>query len=285
LTSEVSWAPERCARRASGSCKVTPMCTIGLLLHAHPTWPLVIAANRDELYARPATGLEVVSEAPRALAGRDLDRGGSWLGVNATGFVAGLTNLRPTRRAPAAPRSRGVVVLAVLRLGDVQAACDLLASLAPADFSGGQLVFGTADDLRIAYFRPEEAAVKVERVPNGVHVLATSTLNDPAYPKAHRLRQALEALPADWPGVRRKLAAALARHETAPRGAFPTDHGLFDRDTLQALDAVCIHTPSYGTRAATLIAARVGRVDHLEATTDAPCRADFVDYGPNLRGA
>lgn len=261
------------------------MCTIALLLNAHPAWPLVVAANRDEFYARPATGLEVVAEAPRALAGRDLERGGTWFGVNAVGFVAGLTNLRPTRPTLLAPRSRGEVVLEVLRLGDTEAACDLLASVDPADFNGGQLLFGTADGLRIAYFRPEARAVRIERVASGVHVLATSTLDDPTYPKVNRLRRALAEVPPDWPGTRRALVGAFASHEASPPGAFPTDHALFDQDTLRALDAVCIHTPAYGTRAAMLIAAHVGRVDHLEATTDAPCRADFVDFGPALRGA
>ena len=261
------------------------MCTIALLLNAHPTWPLVVAANRDEFYARPATGLERVAEAPRALAGRDLERGGTWLGVNAVGFMAGLTNLRPTRPTLPAPRSRGEVVLEVLRLGDTQVACDLLASVDPADFNGGQLVFGTSDDLRIAYFRPEVRAVRIERVANGVHVLATSTLDDPTYPKVDRLRRALAALPPDWPGTRHALVEALASHDASPREAFPTDHALFDQATLRALDAVCIHTPAYGTRAATLIAAHADRVDHVEATSDAPCRADFVDFGPALRGA
>jgi uncharacterized protein with NRDE domain len=176
-------------------------------------------------------------------------------------------------------------VLEVLRLGDTEAACDLLASVDPADFNGGQLLFGTAEGLRIAYFRPEARAVRIERVASGVHVLATSTLDDPTYPKVNRLRRALAEVPPDWPGTRRALVGAFASHEASPPGAFPTDHALFDQDTLRALDAVCIHTPAYGTRAAMLIAAHVGRVDHLEATTDAPCRADFVDFGPALRGA
>ncbi len=74
------------------------MCTVLILRHAHPVFPLLIAANRDEMFGRPATGLEVLGEAPRLLAGRDLERGGTWMGVTARGFFAGLTNLRPTER-------------------------------------------------------------------------------------------------------------------------------------------------------------------------------------------
>ncbi len=258
------------------------MCTVLILRHAHPVFPLLIAANRDEMIGRPATGLEVQGESPRVLAGRDLERGGTWMGVTAHGFFAGLTNLRPTERPMTAPRSRGEVVLAVLRAGEVGAACAYLDSLAPADFNGGQLVFGDARDLRVAYFRPDAPRVRVERVPEGVHVLPTSVLDDPSYPKVGRLRAAALDLPRDWPGVRARLIGALASHVRPEANAVSGGGSLFEPETLRALDAVCIHLPGYGTRSALLLAARPGAVDHVESSNARPCEGPFVDYTPVL---
>ncbi|HEY0094574.1 MAG TPA: NRDE family protein, partial [Archangium sp.] len=62
------------------------MCTILILRHVHPEWPLVLAANRDEFHARPATGPRVLLESPLAVGGRDVERGGTWMGVTHEGI-------------------------------------------------------------------------------------------------------------------------------------------------------------------------------------------------------
>src|SRR2546429_9416944 len=84
------------------------MCLLAVLFHAHPEAPVVIAANRDELYARAAEAIQVLRpSAPRILGGRDVLAGGTWLAVNEHGVYAGVTN-RPaaTGRDPSR-RSRG----------------------------------------------------------------------------------------------------------------------------------------------------------------------------------
>src|SRR5580698_11156120 len=85
------------------------MCLILLAWRAHPDYPLVLAANRDELHARPAQPAAWWNEAPRILAGRDLSAGGTWLGVTHDGRFAALTNYRdPARQRRDAP-SRGAL--------------------------------------------------------------------------------------------------------------------------------------------------------------------------------
>ncbi len=74
------------------------MCLILTAWHAHPAYALVVAANRDEFYDRPAAPLAWWSDAPHVLAGRDLAQvvghAGTWMGMTRDGRFAALTNYR-----------------------------------------------------------------------------------------------------------------------------------------------------------------------------------------------
>ena len=90
------------------------MCLILTAWHAHPAYALVVAANRDEFYDRPAAPLAWWSDAPNVLAGRDMAQvvghAGTWMGMTRDGRFAALTNYRaPSERRPDA-RSRGELV-------------------------------------------------------------------------------------------------------------------------------------------------------------------------------
>ena len=86
------------------------MCLILLARDAHPDYRLVVAANRDEFYDRPTAPAARWQDAPAVLGGRDLQAGGTWLGVDRSGRFAAVTNYRQGRREAAAPRSRGLLV-------------------------------------------------------------------------------------------------------------------------------------------------------------------------------
>lgn len=86
------------------------MCLILIAYRCHPRYPLLVAANRDEFYDRPAAPLGFWHDLPQILAGRDLQKGGTWMGVTQSGRFAALTNYRePSRVMPDAP-SRGCLV-------------------------------------------------------------------------------------------------------------------------------------------------------------------------------
>ena len=86
------------------------MCLVVLGLKVHPLYPLVVAANRDELLSRPSAPAAFWPGPGGLLAGRDLSAGGTWLGIAGTGRWALLTNVRePARHDPGAP-SRGALV-------------------------------------------------------------------------------------------------------------------------------------------------------------------------------
>ena len=94
------------------------MCTLVALHAVHPAAPLVVAANRDEFHARASVPPAVLHEVPRVVAGRDAEKGGTWLGACSSGLFVGLTNQREWAAKPRdALRSRGEVTLAALRRG------------------------------------------------------------------------------------------------------------------------------------------------------------------------
>ena len=90
------------------------MCILFLAINRHPDYPLIIAANRDEYHDRPSQAMHYWPDHPEILAGRDLDKGGSWLGVNHKGSFCAVTNFRTG--APVVPdrQSRGNLVLEFL---------------------------------------------------------------------------------------------------------------------------------------------------------------------------
>ena len=93
------------------------MCLIVLAWRAHPDYPLIVAANRDEFHARPAAPAAFWDDHPQILAGRDLEARGTWMGVSRSGRFAAVTNYRGAHE-PRAVESRGALVTRFLGNGD-----------------------------------------------------------------------------------------------------------------------------------------------------------------------
>jgi uncharacterized protein with NRDE domain len=104
------------------------MCTLVILRRPGHHWPVIVGANRDEMTSRPWRGPgRHWPDRPEVVAGQDLEAGGSWLGVNDHGLVAGVLN-RPGALGPApGRRSRGELVLEALDHADADAAATALA--------------------------------------------------------------------------------------------------------------------------------------------------------------
>jgi hypothetical protein len=108
------------------------MCTLVLLRRPGTAWPLVLAANRDELASRPARPpARHWPDRAEVVAGLDVQAGGSWLGINDHGVVAGVLNRTGTLGAKAGKRSRGELVLEALDHADAAAAAQALSDLDP----------------------------------------------------------------------------------------------------------------------------------------------------------
>jgi uncharacterized protein with NRDE domain len=263
------------------------MCTVVILRQVHPEWPLVLAANRDELYARPAVGPRVLSpSSPRIVAGRDLERQGTWMGLTDGGFFVGLTNQRGSANLTRARLSRGEVVLRSLEAGGVEGVERYLSGLVPGDYNPFNLLYGDAEVLRVAYVRPDSERVTWEDVPPGVHVLPNDVLDTPALPKVARARKLAEkAARQPWPETVRSLQAILADHllpERAPALLPDEEDAPEFQERMRRYQALCIHTPGYGTRSSAILALAPGRVAHYLASDTAPCEGPFQDVTPLL---
>src|SRR5512146_131052 len=146
------------------------MCTIAILLGVADA-PLVIAANRDELYARPTRPPEVL--APGMAGGVDVLSGGTWLAIRRDGRFVAVTNQRALQTPPPGLRSRGLAVRELAEAADPDA---YIAALDPRRYASMNLAWGDADGVTIAYCRQATGERTLERLAPGVHVLCNDRL-------------------------------------------------------------------------------------------------------------
>jgi uncharacterized protein with NRDE domain len=240
------------------------MCLIVLARDAHPDFPLLVAANRDEFHQRPSAPIHFWDDEPQILAGRDLRGGGSWLGITRSGRFAAVTNFRePGARDQAAP-SRGLLVVDFLRsnsppstfirgLGDRAAQCN-----------GFNLIVGDRHGLH--YLSNRGAGARALEA--GVHGLSNHLLDTP-WPKVRRIRTRLQELLAG-PGepTADALLELLDDSRTAADDELP-ETGL-PREWEKVLSAPRIVHPTYGTRSSTaLVVDAAGSVTVSERCFDA----------------
>ena len=256
------------------------MCTAVILRRPGPPAQLVVAANRDEYVRRPARGPAILIHEPRAVGGLDLEKRGSWFGVTAGGLLALLTN-QPDADGPHPDRaSRGEIVMEVLRRGRRDAARAWLSRLDGRDFNSFNLLFGDASELAVAYGRAGKAELEFEPVPDGLSILPNGRLDQPGHVKVARARELVEpVVDAPWPELRAALARALADHQRVPLDSLPqaVPGSRFSPELIRELSALCIHTPEYGTRSASIALIEPGRVVELFYAPGPPCRTEFDD--------
>jgi len=261
------------------------MCTIIVLHDVHPDRALIVGANRDEFRRRPTRPPGPIEDAGgAALAGRDERSGGTWMGAHRTGFFVGITNQRSHSPPDPSLRSRGLLALDALRIGDHDAVRDWLRSdrVDPRATNDFNLIFGEPGKVSVAYGRREDPTtpLEVRSLPPGVHVLANDRLGSPEFPRAGRAEALVrDALSTPWPALSEQLEAVLGDTWQPPRDAIPEapPGSRFDRELLRELQALCILLPEYGTVSATILAAdrRRGLTDYRYADGP-PCRTPFV---------
>ncbi len=221
------------------------MCLIGLALDAHPRFSLVIAANRDEFFDRPAAALDwwrTSAGTPWLLGGRDLSAGGTWLALSEQGRIGMLTNVRDPSRQRADAPSRGALVTAWLNGAD-----DRTQGHNPYNLIGG--------DLQSAQWWWRSDSQTTTALTPGVHALSNAALNTP-WPKVRRLSRAMEqALQGrdDEDAMTESLFTLLGDRSAAVDGDLP-DTGIgVERERM--LSPVFVSTPDghYGTRCSTVV--------------------------------
>ena len=219
------------------------MCLIVFAWRPGHAQPLIVAANRDEFYARPSLPLAQWPEAPHVHAGRDLEAGGTWLGVGANGRFAALTNIRDPHQPPSR-KSRGELVAGFL-LGNMSID-DYLSDVVgrSLEYAGFNLLVGNTNELWHFNARETEAVM----LPPGVYGLSNAGLDTP-WPKLLKARAALEEVLED--PQPQALLALLNDAQTAPFAELPDTGVGLATETL--LSSVFIASPTYGTRASTAL--------------------------------
>lgn len=221
------------------------MCIMAMALNAHPRWRLVLIGNRDEFHARPAAALHEWDDAPGLLGGRDLQSGGTWLGVSRHGRAAIVTNLRGYGGPDPKRASRGALVT------------DLLTGSGPyADpreaplnaFNPFNLVWIAGRDVLFLTNRP---APLVTPLVSGLYGLSNGALDAP-WPKTLALKAALLDWLTDEATDPKALFAAL-RSETLPHTGMPPESPS-DVPDEAAMSPIFISDPVYGTRCSTIVA-------------------------------
>lgn len=219
------------------------MCLIVLAWRPGHAQPLLVAANRDEFYERPSQPLAEWPDAPGVIAGRDLQAGGTWLGVGPDGRFAALTNIRAPGQAQGS-RSRGELPAAFLTGNhSIEAFLHDLHEQR-RHYSGFNLLLG--DSQQLWHFN--SLTGRATPLAEGLHGLSNADLDTP-WPKLQRAKQAIDqTLHEPQPEA---LLALLADPRQAPDEQLPqTGIGLTGE---RLLSSVFIASASYGTRASSAL--------------------------------
>ncbi len=221
------------------------MCLILVAWRAHPDYPLVVAANRDEFFARPAAEAGWWPDAPSVFAGRDLEAGGTWLGLDRDGRFAGLTNFRDPQRNRDGTPSRGALVADFLRGRESTAEALARLQFEGPRYNAFNLLVSDGDSLGIY----ESASGSARLLEPGLHALSNHLLDTP-WPKVtagkSRLARALRALPDDTP-----LCELLRDDRPAPDAELPRTGVSLAWERM--LSSAFIRAPGYGTRCSTVV--------------------------------
>ena len=225
------------------------MCLIVFSWRVVPGLPLMAAANRDEAYDRPASPAGWWPDHPDVFAGRDLQGGGTWLGVTRNGRFAALTNVRaPGERRLDVP-TRGALVSDYLA-GDATPE-QYLRQLAPraGNYNGFNLLIGDKDVLHWFSNRAEDDPRNGQPLEPGIYGLSNALLDTP-WPKVKRAK-------AQFCSLLCQGAPAEAYFEMLTDTTRATDCRLPDTgvgiERERMLSSIFIQTPGYGTRNSTLV--------------------------------
>ena len=224
------------------------MCILFFAIKQHPQYPVIICANRDEFHQRPTQPMHWWSKndllAGDVLAGKDLQAGGTWLGLNKQGRFSALTNFRQPDLIDKNKQSRGELVLQALAQQDDTMTKKLVES--SGDYNGFNLVFGQLDNLMCF----DSVSQKQQELASGFHSLCNGALDD-IWPKMAlgqaNLADAIKDHSLDIEQLFTLMKSVQqAKIEHLPKTGVPLNWE-------QLLSSIFIISPEYGTRTTNII--------------------------------
>lgn len=241
------------------------MCLITFSYQQHPKYPFIMVANRDEFYKRSSSAMAFWQDHCEILAGRDLEKQGTWLGLHTSGKLSAVTNYRNALHTPQQPLlSRGQLITQSLLTE--HSSVDFLDTLAPRfdQYGPCSLLTGDQHGLYFASNQPVSSDQSVtsntpRRLAPGIYGLCNASLDTP-WPKLLDAKAQLQQLLSE-PQIRlAQLQRILNDNRTAPEQNLPNTG--IAKKWERSLSAQFIQLENYGTRAKSII------LQHLSGKTE-----------------
>ncbi len=222
------------------------MCLLLISYNTHPEYPLIIAANRDEFYKRPTENAHFWNEYPDLLAGKDLEGGGTWLGITKKGRFSAITNYRDMKSIKSDAPTRGKLVTDFLQseLSPLKYGHSLLNKA--ETYNGYNLLF--SDSESFYYFSNQTKELK--QLSPGIYGLSNHLLDTP-WPKVIRSKKAFSYSASKDKISTDDLFEILSDDRVAPDNQLP-ETGL-DLELERAVSPIFIKSDRYGTRSSTVL--------------------------------
>ena len=193
--------PQRCLEIMRQKRYIMLMCTLVILRReAHP-WPVLIAANRDELRDRPWTPpARHWADRRHVVAGRDDLGGGTWLALNDDGVVAAILNRRHSLGPAEGKRSRGELPLEAVDHAEASVAANALSMIDPLSYrSFNLLIADNRDAFWLKSTGEAGSSIIVTPIPPGLSMITAYDLNDQKSPRIRRHLPKFQAAPVPDP--------------------------------------------------------------------------------------
>ncbi len=231
------------------------MCLIVFAWKQNAEYPLLLAANRDEFYARPALAATWWEEAPHVYAGKDIEAGGTWMGINKQGRFAAITNIRNGEGKKSGAPSRGKIVADFLS-EDISPSSYLHTLAAEAKlYAGFNLILGDAKELH--WFSNETLEARL--LQPGVYGLSNGSLDTP-WPKVQLAKTQFKKL-VQQSALDQAYFDLLADTTPAPDHLLPQTG--VSQEWERLLSSIFIQSDIYGTRVSSLIQCHANGTAHL----------------------
>lgn len=239
--------------------EVETVCIIAFEYKVNNQYDLVICANRDEFYVRPTKPAHLWETSPKIFAGKDIQEGGTWMGVTEHGKFVAITNYRDPNLEEVKTYSRGVIATNFL-LGDVSAPDFAQQLQKDKDLYGPFNVLAYDGEDLIHY---NNIVDEIQFVKPGIHCLCNATLNTP-WPKTIVLAKDFGHILVQEKWSNEELLHILQNEQLAPDRLLPKTGVSYELE--KALSAIFVKMENYGTRASTIIKLNKNGADFFEQT-------------------
>jgi uncharacterized protein with NRDE domain len=221
------------------------MCLLLLAYKTHPNYKLIIAANRDEFYERPALPLHNWESTPELFAGKDIQGKGTWLGITKNGKIAAITNYRDMNKIKFDAPTRGKLITDfLLRDTPAEKYSDILLETAEM-YNGYNLIYGYVDNL--FYF--SNINKEPVELPAGIHGLSNHLLDTP-WPKVVKSKKKFSKIMEEKNPPEDKLFELLSDNEIFDKDLPDTGLG---KELERMVSPISTVTEKYGTRSSSVI--------------------------------